>query len=412
MENLKDKTVCIIDHGMYNMVADKLSEYFGKTYYHTPWEQSFPCSNDTLVGRGFPNYERIDDFFDKMDEIDLFVFTDIFHSGLQTYLRSIGKRVWGSGPGDVMEIDRWGFIQEMQKLGLSVPWTERIIGITELRKYLKTVDDKFVKVQSFFRGDVESFHHVNYDITEALLDKMEFEVGPRKNLIEFIVQDPVKAVVETGYDGYTILGEFPDKCMFGIEIKDKAYIGEVRDYDKIPAQVKEINEILKPLFKKYGYCGFFSSEIRITESGEAFLIDMTCRSPYPPISTMLEVYSNIADIIWNGADGVLVQPEFNAKFGAEVIGKCEFARTNFVQLFYAEDEQQWIKQPHSCMIDEKVYTVPYRYDLEIVASVVAIADDIETMLDVLNKRCDSIKGNGLNLDCSVLKEAVEQIKKL
>lgn len=406
------KTVCVFDHGLFVSVAKKLSESFGCTYYVTSWESSFPMSNDTAVGEGMPGIIRTDDIFDKLDEIDLFVFTDIYHGPLQVYLQSIGKRVWGARNGDQMETKRYEFIQEMQKLGMNVPPTENIRGIDNLRKYLKNNDNKFVKVDSIFRGDLETFHHVNYDMTCPILDKMAYEVGPRGDSICFVVQDGIDAVVETGYDGYCIDGQFPDKCLVGIEVKDKAYVGQVMDYSDIPEQVREINDKLVPLFKKYGYRGMFSSEVRITEDGTAYLIDMTCRFPSPPTSTMLCMLDNLAEIVYEGADGKMVQPEFNSKYGAEAIGTCEFARDGFAQLFYEDEDEDYVMQPNSMMQEGKTYSVPQKYDMEIICNVVATGDDLDQTISDLNDRCSRVMGNKLNLDASVLEDAVEELKNI
>lgn len=409
----KDKTCIVIDHGLFISLADKLSESFGKVYYFSCWEGSFPNSNDTLVGSGFHKFERINDFWSILDTIDLFVFTDVYSGPLQVYLQSIGKRVWGGRNGDLMEIKRSDFIIKMQEIGLLTPWTEFITGMEALRDYLIGVEDKYVKVDSMFRGDLETFHHINYDISKPILDKLAYQIGPRQDTIQFIVQDPIDAVVETGYDGYVIDGMFPDQCLFGIEVKDKGYIGEVRDYDKIPVQIKEVNDKLAPLFKEYGYRGFFSSEIRVTADGDAYLIDMTCRCPSPPTSTMLEVYSNLAEIMYEGADGTLIQPEFNAKFGAEIIGFNDFLREGFVQLFFDDKDAQWIKQPNICMIEDKTYCIPQKYaDMNMVANVVAIGDDIDSVISELKERVSSIQGNGFNADPNVLDETVEELKKL
>ena len=408
-----DKTCIVIDHGLFVSVCQKLSESFGKVYYFTCWESSFPNSNDTLIGTGFDNFERINDFWSILDQIDLFIFTDVYSGPLQVYLQSIGKRVWGGRNGDLMEIKRSDFITKMQEIGLLTPWTEFITGMDALREYLMGAEDKYVKVDSMFRGDLETFHHINYDISKPILDKLAYQIGPRQDTIQFIVQDPIDAVVETGYDGYVIDGMFPDQCLFGIEVKDKGYIGEVRDYDKIPVQIKEVNDKLAPLFKEYGYRGFFSSEIRVTANGDAYLIDMTCRCPSPPTSTMLEVYSNLAEIMYEGADGTLIQPEFNAKFGAEIIGFNDFLREGFVQLFFDEDDAEWIKQPNVCMIGDNTYCIPQKYaDMNMVANVVAIGDDIDSVISELKERVSSIQGNGFNVDPNVLDETIEELKKL
>lgn len=408
-----DKTVLVFDHGLYFHVAQKMASSFGIVYYYTPWETGFPLSNDTMVGSGFPNVIRINKFFDFIDDIDLFVFTDIYHSDLQLYLQGLGKRVWGARNGDTMEIYRWEFIQTMRNLGMPTPETELVIGLANLRERLMEVTDKFIKTDCMTRGDIETFHHVEYAMSEPILDKLAYDVGPKADTLRFIIQDPIPTSAEIGYDGFTIDGEFPDTCLFGIEVKDRGYVGEIRKYEDIPKEIHVVNDYLAPIFKKYGYRGMFSTEIRVGEDGKAYLIDPTCRFPSPPSSTMMELFDNMAEIMYEGADGKMTQVETTYSFGAEVICTSDFLLKSFVQLFYEDDDAQFIKQPNPCMINGMTYSIPQKYeDMNIVCSIVAVGDNIEQVVEDLTERCSRVKAYKLNADCSVLTEAIEELNKL
>lgn len=409
----EDKSVIVFDHGGYVDVAKMLSKDFGNVYYYTPWETGFPTSNDTLVGSGFKEFERINHFYDYVDKADLIVFTDIYHGDLQEALVRQGKRVWGAKEGDVLEISRYEFFMYLDKIGLPIPPTQLVIGIDNLRKELKKTENKFVKLDSMYRGDIETFHHINYDITEPILDKLEYKVGVRKNDIKFIVQDPILTKAEIGYDGYTIDGKFPAKCLFGIEVKDKGYIGEVRNYVDIPKEIQDVNNALARTFKAYKYRGNISTEIRVGEDGKPYLIDITCRHPAPPTAVMLELIDNWAEIMYEGGNGTLIEPIFKAKFGAECIGLSDFAKEhNFAQVFFPDEESQWVKQPYSCLVNGKTYVIPQTWENGRVCEVVAIGDDIETTVKTLQNRCSNIKGHQLTLDCSVLNDAIDELGKL
>lgn len=410
---LKDKTVIVFDHGGYVEVTKTLSKEFGKVYYYTPWETGFPTSNDTLVGSGFKEFERINHFWDYVEKADLIVFTDIYHGDLQEYLERIGKRVWGAKEGDTLEISRYDFFMYLEKIGLPIPPTQLVVGIDNLRKYLKNNDNNFVKVDSMFRGDIETFHHINYEITEPILDKLEYKIGVRKNSIRFIVQEPIPTKAEIGYDGYTVDGEFPESCLFGIEVKDKGYVGEVRKYSDIPKEIKQVNDALSATLKKYKYRGNISTEIRVGEDGKPYLIDITCRCPAPPTAVMLELIDNWGEIMYEGANGKLIEPVFNAKFGAECIGLSEFAKEhNFAQIFYPDNIKQWVKQPYSCVVDGKTYVIPQSWENARVCEIVAIGDNLEDTIKTLQYRCNKIKGHQLTLDCSVLNDAIDDLKNL
>lgn len=405
-----DKTVLVIDHGMYSNVADKLSEEFGTVLYFTFWEGSFPRSNDILLGSGFPNFKRVNSFWDKIDTIDLFVFTDIFHSDIQVYLQSIGKRVWGARQGDAMEIYRWDFLQYMKKIGLAIPPSDLVIGLDALRKELKKKEDVFIKIDAMTRGDFETFHHENYDLTEPMLDDLAFRLGPKAKIMKFIVQKPIETDAEIGYDGYTIDGKFPDECLYGIEVKDKGYVGKVASYDSIPKEIKFVNDKLAPTLKSYGYRANISTEIRVGKDGTPYLIDLTCRMPCPPTSVMMEMISNYAEIMYEGASGKMIQPIFKAKFGAELIGYSDFANDHFFNINVPKDVP--IKQSSVCMIDGKNYCIPQGWESQAVFETVAIGDDLDKVISDVSKQGESIKGFGLKCSGDCLKDATEELKKM
>lgn len=414
MLNLKDKCAIVYDHGGYVEIAKTLSKSFGKVYYYSPWDSTgFPTSNESLVGSGFKEFERINHFWDKVDEADVIVFTDIYHADLQEYLSKIGKRVWGAKEGDTLEISRYEFFMYLEKIGLPIPPTQLVVGIDNLRKELKKQEDVFIKVDSIFRGEIETFHHINYDITEPILDKLEYKVGVRKNDIKFIIQKSIPCTAEIGYDGYCIDGEFPNKCMVGIEVKDKGYVGKVQDYDKINEHIRFVNDKLSATLKAYRYRGFLSTEIRVGEDNKPYLIDITCRCPAPPTAVLLEIIDNWGEIIYEGANGKLIQPIYNSKFGGEVIGLSDFAKEgNFAQCFYPDDIKQWVKQPYSCVVGDKTYIVPQTWLNSRVCEVVSIGDTLEDTIKTLSNRCSKIQGHQFTLDCSVLNDAIGELGKL
>ena len=76
--DFKDKTVCIIDNGLFIELAVTLSKSFGRVLYYMHWVNAFPQSNTRIVGKGIPGVERIYNYWDIKDEVDLWVFPDIY----------------------------------------------------------------------------------------------------------------------------------------------------------------------------------------------------------------------------------------------------------------------------------------------------------------------------------------------
>ena len=157
MKSVSEITACVIDHGLFLPLALKLAKTYKRVLYYTPWEKGFPVIGDCIIGDGFDQIERCNDFWPIKSEIDLFVCPDIQHSGLQLELESQGFAVWGSRNGDSLEINRSKFHRILDELGLEVPEHTEIRGLAALREYLSDKSDKYIKM-SKFRGSFESFH--------------------------------------------------------------------------------------------------------------------------------------------------------------------------------------------------------------------------------------------------------------
>lgn len=274
--NLKEKTVCMIDNGLFLEVLIKIAPDFKKCYYFSTWINAFPRSNGALIGKGLEDegIERIDYLFDYIDDIDLFILPDIYSGDLALHLQSLGKRVWSSMKGEELELLRMEAKNHFKSLGLAVQPVKEVLGLDGLRKYLKNNDNKFVKI-STFRGDFETFQHINFRLTEPILDDLEHRLGARQFTTKFIVEDAIDGddIVETGYDGYTVDGKFPSKAIQGYEIKDLGYCGMVKNYEDMSPLVTDFNDKISDTLKEYRYRNFFSTEIRVGKDKIPFMID-------------------------------------------------------------------------------------------------------------------------------------------
>ena len=229
MENLKDKIAVVADCGLFVELALTLAKSFKKVYYFTPWNYGgFPDRFPELSGVGFSEITSIDYLFTtndrntdyNFDKVDIFIFPELYFSDIEIHLRSLGKRVWGSADGQWLELDRYDSKKIMTKSGMPVNKTIKVKGITKLKDYLKDHDDLYVKI-SHWRGLVESFKHDTYKLTEPLLTNLENELGAIKESTDFILEQPVDCIVETGIDTYIIDGQIPEKVLSGIELKDQ-----------------------------------------------------------------------------------------------------------------------------------------------------------------------------------------------
>lgn len=400
--NLREKSVLVYDFGLFEEVAVTLSKTFGKTYYYTPWKNEYPSINPCLKGVGIEGVTRIKDFETYIPKTDLFVFPDVGDGALVKDLRSRGFRVWGSGPAESLELDRWRTKIMLKELGLPVQHCEHVIGTKALREYLKEHKNVWVKT-SIFRGDMETFRSPSYEDSESRLDELDHKLGPRKTIFEFIVEDaldstPTNPVVEFGYDGYCIDGLNPSRSFCGYEIKSTSFLGCVMEYSKLPGYARRTNEALATFFKKNLYRNFFSTELRIhEEEGKhvAYLIDPCCRAGSPPHEIYLEIFSNWPEVMWYGAEGKVIDPEPVSQYGVFLAMRADWADKHWQTVKVPDDIRHLVKLRNFCKIDGVYQIIPSSYGRQQIGACIGLGESPESAIEQCIEVSEQIRPEGM-----------------
>lgn len=393
-EDLKSKTVCVVDNKLFSELARTLARAFGKVYYTSPWVSDFPSSTHTELGEGFPEYERVKDIWGIFDEVDLFVFPDQHQGPLQEYLVSQGKRVWGARNGDELESARADAKAYFKTLGIPQGKYEVIQGMTALRKFLKGRDDKvWVKI-SLTRNDTETFSVCGYEGSKNRLDKFEAELGPAAEAMEFVVEDDMPDTLDIAIDTYTVDGKWPNKACLGTEKKDEGYICVVQEWNKLPVGLTDIYEALTPTLEKYEYRNVISLESRMDKT-TTYLADPCCRFGSPPSELQLNLITNLADIMWEGAEGKMVEPKFAGKYGAQFIIESKWSIHNPLLVEFPKRYRENIKLRYATMFGEQLWILPQNSDTPSFGSIVTVGDTLEDCFEEAKEIAHSIKGIGV-----------------
>ena len=417
MTNLRTKTVLVWEPGgIFVEMAKRLAKDFGRVLYCNDWVGSYPTSRGLVVGQGDPDFERVVDPWAYADEIDLWMFPDVYNAGLHTYLRSQGKRVWGCGAaGSMLELDRVATKNMMAKAGLPVGGFTEINGITDLRAHLKKNKNQFVKLGGRHgeRGDIETLNAPNYEHAEPVLDELEHRLGARAHVMDFVVEDAIDPAIESGWDGVAVDGEFWSKTMCGIEKKDAAYVCKVIDRAQVPKQVQAVNEAVSDYMRKNKYRGSWSTEVRIAPDGKGYLIDGTARCGSPPSELMQIMCNNLSEVIWEGADGVLLEPDFgDNKWGAEVLLHSTWADSNYAHIRFPKEYRENIKLRHYTVIDGSVYVSPQSTGMPEIGAVVATGKTAKEAIDKAKAIAGKIESHQLEIPVDSMDEALEDLVKI
>lgn len=410
--NLKSKTVLVCCQGLFVSLAERLARDFGKVYLHVPFAGSFPTMNHGMIGFGLPGVELVEDIFGPhFQDCDLFVFPDLYNAALQIQLESMGKRVWGARNAEEMEIYREVCKEKMEELGLPVqPW-KIVKGVTALREHLKANSDQRVKIDRW-RGVTETFFAPNYETVEIKIDQIQNTLGAFKELLEFIVEDDLPDRVEVGIDTYCIDGDYPETTLFGIENKDCGYVGQMMKWKEIPEPLRRWNEAFAPLFAQYGCRGSISNEVRVGKDKEPYMIDATIRAPSPPSELWQELFTNLSEIIWQGADGILVEPIPAGKWGVEIILKSQWAEDHWQPVAYPEKYANQIKLYNPVVIDGHRYVVPQNEEMVEIGAVVGWGETLEAAIEHAKKAGESIEAYGLKFEIGGCESVQKQIEEL
>ncbi len=406
--DFSNRTVLVIDQGLYAHVAEKLAESFGRVlYYCNGWRSAFPVSERFNIGAGIDGVERISNPWEHMDDADLIVFPDTYFGGEQEYLRRQGKRVWGSGHGEILELHRDELKTVMKSAGLPVGRYEIITGIEALRDYLKDNPGVYVK-GNVFRGDVETFRNQNWVVTQPLLDDLASRLGPRQSSTVFVVEDPIEGV-ETGYDGACIDGRFPGVASFGYEAKDAGYVGKVVEYDDLPAALREVNARLAPAMAALGCRSFYSTEVRVGADRKPYLMDPAMRAGSPPSEAYIELFSNWDEVIWAGAEGEVAELRPAAAYAAEIILRSEWAREHFLALDIPRSISRFIKIHGHCRIHGRDYAAPL--GIREIGAAIGLGDSLEDAVGAAIEHAEAVEGLELEFDRNALDAAMASVER-
>jgi hypothetical protein len=407
MKSLEELTVCVVGHGLEIPIAQRLAKDVKRCIYFSEWQEGFSVVNKASIGLGFQNIERCEDVWDVKDDVDLFVFPDIQESGLQLELERQGFPVWGSRRADRLEQDREFFMAALKHVGLEVPQYTVCTGIDELRKHLRDEQDAFVKV-SWFRGTIETKHFRSWDLDANIIDAWAVKLGARRHTFRFLVFKPIDTPLEIGGDTYCVDGQWPELMLHGIEWKDKSYLSAVTKRDEMPQPIQDVLTAFSDFFKAKRMRNQWSMEIRVKDD-KAYFIDATPRLGLPSTASQLEIWENFSDIVWHGANGILLNPVPAGKFSAELNLSVK-QEGEVWPTIDALGITQWVKL-YNCMTDGDVISfIPECCEAEHVGWLVAIGDTPTEVVDKIKGYVDELP-DGLCADAAPLADVIMEIEK-
>ena len=404
--DLSKKTAIVYDRGgLYLYCAEKLAEKYKKVLYYLADADAYPSSQKCKIGEGLKGVERIHDLWGYIDEADIVYFFDVYDGDMQHWLREKGYTIYGSGRSEQVEIDKVYFLELLEELKLPCPETQLCEGLEELEEYLKTRKDT-VWLKNLHRGDFETRKFRNMDQIEPFINDLKKRLGTAADDVDILVQSKIDSVCEVGYDGFCIGGDYTVNSITGYEIKDKGFIGKV--CAETPPILKLINDAFAPTFKKRGYRGNYSTEIRITKEGLPYYIDATCRVPSPPGELMCELYENWAEATWEIANGNVPVLKPIAKFGAVIILTSGWHDEHELCVQFPDKYKRYVKLKNHTKDADSYYCIP-NGNGAFFGAVVGWGDTVKQATMKCLEVVKTIEADEMEYDDTMFDKAYEQI---
>lgn len=409
MIDLSDKSVLVYDYFSYVEIAERLGRSFGKVYYYCPYViDPYPTHVPFDIGRNVPGVIKVKEWASVIDEVDMVYCTYSHEPNLQQHFKNLGKPVFGSVFADQLEHDRGLIKRILKENGLPVGNYAEVTGLDELEQILLNSGDQKRFVKSSLRGDMETWEHKDYRLSKRELKRLRHEMGLYENSEKYIIEHPLDAIAEIGYDGFCINGDFPDISLCGIEIKNCCYVGTFVYYNTLPEQIRAVNSAFSPIFRDMGYQAHYSNEIMITKDKRGFLLDNTNRCPQPNTSLAIEMYKNYPEIAWNVANGRMPYIEYEQKWGCQFIIKSVVSEDMPSPILVPEEMRRFVKMSN-LSIDEQGtwWYVPSDIKNNDIGSVVGLGNTMDEAIKNAKQVAESIQG----FDTSIKMESVDKVKK-
>ena len=360
--------------------------------YFVEWANDVPKFYHYGVGQGFRNIEKIKQFDSHIDKADVICFFDIGKGEMAARLRKEGKTVFGGGLGEELELNRIYAKKVQKEIGLPVQPYRVIKGIENVIEHVKRSPEKFIKI-STYRGDMESFFADDWETAKNQLRKFSSKVGPFADSFEFMVEEKIDSVVESGFDLFFNGEDFLRPYLWGYIVGD-AYYG--RWVEELPGVLDAVAEKIKPVLRKFGVRGAVSVEVMITKEEKPYLLDWTIRFARP-LSLMHTAIENFTEIIEAAAHGEDIDIEPPYEYCGIQPYKSHESVDDWMKVSFPKSYEDRIKGLSIARVEDNIYVSPGN-DIPIAA--IGWGDSLEDVYDEIDEAGAEIHAYDVNvLDC-------------
>ena len=117
-----------------------------------------------------------------------------------------------------------------------------------------------------------------------------------------------------------------------------------------------------------------------------------------PVSELeLNMIANLPEIMWEGADGKLVEPKYKAKYGCEVLIKSQWSPEKPMLIKFPEEYRDQIKLRYAAQFNKETWILPQNSGEE-VGAIVAYGESLEDCMEEGQRDWRASQGDAVNGD--------------
>lgn len=395
--------ILVIDTGIGLCHAVRLGRDGHKVYYYSVWQNPYPRFRDFIIGDGFPNIEKVQDWAAYLGEVDFVLFTDCGFGAQADYLRENGLAVCGGGSAETLEMNRREFHQVCDELELKYPesWDiDGIAGVLEFFRKQKAGQRFFVKVNTF-RGDCETFSGKSYEEIEPICRTLEAQLGPYAETFEFVIEKEVPGV-EIGFDSFFNGRDFLVPIYFTFECWDNTLGKWVQVGQRGENSLDVWDEVLVKMgeyLKNKNYRGPVSFEA-IYDGKNLYLLDPTIRFAYPTSSaSFCQVIKNYGEVLAGVARGEDVDIDLTSRYAIGMNLHTEENYGRWLVMDVKKGTKFWPRR--ACVRNNRIYVTPGREGETIVGVVVGEGNNYAEVFRDADAQIEGVSVYGMNYNWGV-----------
>ena len=141
------------------------------------------------------------------------------------------------------------------------------------------------------------------------------------------------------------------------------------------------------------------------------MIDFCARCGSPPSELYSAMFDNIAELIWYGAEGTVVDPISKYKYGAEILIHSSWADKNWQPIDFPKSIRPFVKLRNAAKINKDWYVIPQEVGLPEIGAVIGLGNTKEEAIEQAKEHAKQISGYYIDIPEQALDKAEEELQK-